>query len=143
MPSPVQAISIVQAQPLIAVRNVRASRRWYSELLGLTGFPEHQHRDLYDALSASGRTVLQLHAWDEENHPNLVNPDAAPPGHGVLLWFMVEDFEAAVERARNLSAEVIEDAHINPAPNQWEIWLRDPDGYVVVVAGPAGGAANT
>jgi len=23
---------------------------------------------------------LQLHAWDEEDHPNLVNADAAPPG---------------------------------------------------------------
>jgi hypothetical protein len=54
---------------------------------------------------------------------------------------VVEDFEAAVERARRLDAEVIEDAHINPDPNQWEIWLRDPDGYVVVIAGPTGGAA--
>ena len=60
---------------------------------GVTGLPEHPHRDCYDALSSSGRMVLQLHAWDEENHPNLVNRAAAPPGHGVLLWFVVEDFE--------------------------------------------------
>lgn len=127
----------VLAQPLIAVRDVRASRQWYSELLGLTGLPEHPHRDLYDALSSCGRTVLQLHAWEEENHPNLVGRNSAPPAHGVLLWFRVENFEAAVERARKLNAEVLEDAHINPAPHQWEIWLRDPDGYVVVIAGPA------
>jgi catechol 2,3-dioxygenase-like lactoylglutathione lyase family enzyme len=137
------ASQAVESQPLIAVRDVRASSRWYTELLGLAGLPEHPHRDGYDALSSSGRMVLQLHAWDEENHPNLAGRTAAPLGHGVLLWFMVGDFEAAVARARSLGAEVIQDAHINPAPNQWEIWLRDPDGYVVVVAGPQGGAAGS
>lgn len=140
MPSHVKP-STVEAQPLIAVRDVRASSRWYSVLLGAHGSPEHPHRDFYDRIFASGRMILQLHAWDEESHPNLMDRDAAPPGHGVLLWFMVEDFAAAVRRARDLGAEVIEDAHVNPAPNQWEIWLRDPDGYVVVVAGPTGGAA--
>ena len=108
----------------------------------MSGLPEHPHRDSYDALSSSGRMVLQLHAWDEEHHPNLVNRASASPGHGVLLWFMVEDFDASVKRARSLGAEVIEDAHINPAPGQWEIWLRDPDGYVVVIAGPAGEATG-
>src|SRR5215813_14880322 len=118
---------IVEAQPLIAVSDVRASSRWYAELLGVSGSPEHPHRDFYDRLWSSDRMVLQLHAWDEEDHPNLVNRTSAPPGHGVLLWFMVEDFEDAVKRARKLGAEIVEDAHINPAPNQWEIWLRDPD----------------
>lgn len=141
MPSATQSAT-VEARPLIAVRDVRASSRWYATLLDLTGFPEHPHRDVYDALSSSGRMVLQLHAWDAEDHPNLVDRAAAPPGHGVLLWFVVADFEAAVERVRTLGAEVIAEAHVNPAPNQWEIWLRDLDGYVVVIAGPAGGASE-
>ncbi len=120
------------------MRDVRASRRWYSKLLGATGLPEHPHRDIYDALASAGQVVLQLHAWDRENHPNLVDHAAAPPGHGVLVWFVIQDFAAALERARHLGAEVLEDAHVNPAPNQWEVWLRDQDGYVVVIAGPAG-----
>jgi hypothetical protein len=70
-----------------------------------------------------------------------VNRDAAPAGHGVLLWFKVDDFDAVVARAQSLSAEVVVEPHINPAPNQWEIWLRDLDGYVVVIAGSVGGAA--
>ena len=28
--------------------------------------------------------------------------------------------------------------HVNPAPGHREIWLRDPDGYVVVIASPDG-----
>jgi catechol 2,3-dioxygenase-like lactoylglutathione lyase family enzyme len=129
---------LTEAQPLIAVRNVRASSRWYAELLGADPLPQHSHRDFYDRISCSGRLVLQLHAWDEENHPNLVNADAAPPGHGVLLWFQVGDFDSVVKRARGLGASIILEPHFNPAPRHREIWLRDPDGYVVVVASPDG-----
>jgi len=135
--SPAQK-SPVQAQPLVAVRNVRASSRWYAELLGADALPEHEHRDLYDRISCSGQLVLQLHAWDEEDHPNLVNRGAAPIGHGVLLWFELEDFDSAVARARGLKAEIILEPHVNPAPRHREIWLRDPDGYVVVIASPDG-----
>ncbi len=130
--------SIVQAQPLIAVRNVRASSRWYAELLGADSLPEHSHRDVYDRMSSSGHLILQLHAWDEEKHPNLVNADAAPPGHGVLLWFQVDDFDSVVERARALRTEIVEEPHVNPGPQHREMWLRDPDGYLVVIAGPDG-----
>jgi catechol 2,3-dioxygenase-like lactoylglutathione lyase family enzyme len=128
----------VEAQPLIAVRDVRASSRWYVELLGADSIPEHPHRDIYDRISCADRLLLQLHAWDEEDHSNLVNADAAPPGHGVLLWFQVVDFDGVVDRARRLKAEIIEEPHINPAPQHREIWLRDPDGYVVVIASPDG-----
>jgi len=130
----------VQSQPLIAVRDVRASSRWYQQLLGVDTLPEHEHRDVYDRMLCDGRLILQLHAWDEEDHPNLVNADAALPGHGVLLWFEVDDFDAAVERARSLRAQVVEEPHVNPGAGHREMWIRDPDGYVVVIAGPDGEA---
>jgi hypothetical protein len=95
---------MIEAQPLIAVRDVRASSRWYIALLGADSLPDHEHRDIYDRISSSGRVLLQLHAWDEENHPNLVDADAASLGHGVVLWFQLGDFDAAVERARGLTA---------------------------------------
>ena len=98
MSFPDQKKSAIEAQPLIAVRNVRASSRWYGELLGADAIPEHPHRDVYDRISHSDRLLLQLHAWDAEDHPNLVNADAAPPGHGVLLWFQVDDFDLVVGR---------------------------------------------
>jgi hypothetical protein len=82
--------------------------------------------------------LLQLHAWDMEDHPNLVNANAAPPGHGIVLWFQVDDFDAVVARARRLRAEIIEEPHINPAPQHREMWLRDLDGYVLAVASPDG-----
>jgi Glyoxalase-like domain len=137
MNSPAQK-STVEAQPLIAVRNVRASSRWYAELLRADALPDHPHRDVYDRIWRSGRLLLQLHAWDADDHPNLVNANAAPRGHGVVLWFQVDDFDAAVERARRLGAEIVEYAHFNSAPRHREIWLRGLDGYVAVLASPDG-----
>lgn len=131
----------VQSQPLIAVRDVRASSRWYQQLLGLSALPEHDHRDSYDRILSDGHLILQLHAWDEESHPYIVNADAAPVGHGVLVWFEVDDFDAAVEQARSLRAKVVEEPHLNPNAGHREMWLRDLDGYVVVIAGPEGESA--
>jgi hypothetical protein len=58
----------------------------------------------------------------------------------VLLWFEVDDFDAAVARAGVLGAEVLLEPHVNPAAAHREIWLRDPDGYVAVLASPDGSA---
>jgi len=134
--------AVVRAQPLIAVRDVRASSRWYRQLLAADSLPDHPHRDVYDRVQCAGQLLLQLHAWDEEDHPNLTNADAAPAGHGVLIWFEVGDFDAAVDRARTLHAQVVLEPHFNPNPRHREMWLRDPDGYVVVIASPDGEASS-
>ena len=131
----------VRVQPLIAVRDVVASSRWYAKLLGLERTSEltaSDHADVYDRLLSSGALVLQLHAWDEENHPNLVGAKGKAPGHGVLLWFEVDDFDAAVERAKALRAKVVLAPHVNETPRHREMWLEDADGYVVVLASPDG-----
>jgi len=130
-------------QPLLAVRDVPASSRWYARLLAaerssVTMHSDHAH--LYDRIYSGTSLILQLHAWDEEDHPNLVDPGAARPGHGVLVWFEVDDFDATVKRAKALRAKVVRKPHVNPAPAHREIWLRDPDGYVVVIASPDGEA---
>jgi catechol 2,3-dioxygenase-like lactoylglutathione lyase family enzyme len=128
----------IRPQPLIAVRNVRASSQWYRRLLQAESLPEHEHRDVYDRIFYDGQLILQLHAWDEENHPNLVNPDTVRAGHGVVLWFEVNEFDAAVGRARSLGAEIAEEPRVNLQAQHKEIWIRDPDGYMVVLAGPDG-----
>jgi hypothetical protein len=130
--------SSVVAQPVIAVQNVRASSRWYATLLDADALPEHRHRDVYDRISHSGRLLLRLYAWDEEEHPNLVHPDVAPPGHGVVLGFQVDEFDETVSRAIGLKADIIKDTHFNPHPRHRELCLRDPDGYVVLISSPDG-----
>ncbi|MBD3162764.1 MAG: VOC family protein [Candidatus Eisenbacteria bacterium] len=123
----------MRPQPMIAVRDVAASSRWYQELLGCTS--GHGGNEYEQLLDRGRKMILQLHDWDREEHPHMGDPDARPLGNGVLLWFAVDDFDAAVERARGLGAEVLEKPHHNPLAGHHEIWLRDPDGYVIVLAG--------
>ena len=130
-------------QPLICVHDVEASSRWYQRLLGCQS--AHGGRE-YERLESGGRLILQLHKWDvQHDHVRIGDPNLRPYGNGVLLWFELDDFAAAVTRAADLKAEVVMPRHRNPAdgnggPNHWEIWLRDPDGYGVVLASPDGSA---
>jgi catechol 2,3-dioxygenase-like lactoylglutathione lyase family enzyme len=136
----------VRPQPLIAVPDVEASSRWYQRLLGVRsdhGGPEYER-----LVDADGTLVMQLHNWDvEHHHGGIGDPAARPYGNGVLLWFEIDDFDAAVERSRELEAEVVLAPHRNPpegpgGPAHREVWLRDRDGYTVVLASPDGEAAE-
>jgi catechol 2,3-dioxygenase-like lactoylglutathione lyase family enzyme len=125
----------MQAQPLIAVRDVQASSRWYQALLGCES--GHGGPD-YEQLVFEGTMILQLHHWDAHDHPHLGNELSEPHGNGVVLWFQADAIDATVKRAKALKATVLEPLKVNTNANHREIWLRDPDGYVVVVAGAYG-----
>lgn len=120
-------------QPLIAVRDVPASSRWYLAILGCTS--GHGGSD-YEQLMFDGRMIMQLHRWDAHHHPHLGDAAAAARGNGVALWFQTDDFEALLQRAH--AAEVLEGPRVNRNAHHREIWLRDIDGYVVVIAGRYG-----
>lgn len=126
----------MKPQPLIAVRDVEATSRWYQALLG--GKSGHGGADYEQLVDLGGKLILQLHAWDAHEHPHMGDPDIKPHGNGVLLWFQIDDFAAAVERVRELGAEILDGPRVNPNANHREIWLRDPDGYVVVLASAYG-----
>lgn len=79
--------------------------------------------------------ALQLHAIDVQDHHGYLADEHVMLGNGVALWFEVRDFEAAVTRIRASGATVQVDVHTNPNARQQEIWLRDPDSYLVVIAG--------
>jgi len=137
-------VGAAQSQTMIAVRDVEASSRWYQELLGLRsdhGGPQ------YERLLSDGTLILQLHHREVAHHHGLfVNPDVEV-GNGVLLWFgEVADFDEVVIRAEKLNASVVRAPHRNPpegegnGPGHREIWIKDPDGYTVVVASSDGEA---
>ena len=127
----------MRPQPMIAVRDVEASSRFYQRLLDCkSGHGGKQ----YEVLLNGREVLLQLHAFGDPRteHPHLGDPAVKPYGNGVLLWFQTDAFDAAVARARALGAEVLEEPHVNPNAKHREIWLRDPDGYVVVFSGARG-----
>jgi catechol 2,3-dioxygenase-like lactoylglutathione lyase family enzyme len=138
----VSSATAMTVQPLICVADVERSCRWYQQLLNCQG--DHGGPD-YERLITNGRLILQLHRWEVEHHHGAIGDPALPRGNGVLLWFEIEDFEAALARVDALKPEIVLPRHRNPpdgdgGPNHWELWLRDPDGYTVVLASPDGTA---
>jgi hypothetical protein len=67
-------------------------------------------------------------------HPSLMSPDHGTPGNGLLLFFRVDDFDLALQRARSLVTRLEEEPHVNPNTQTKEFSLRDPDGYDVTIS---------
>jgi predicted enzyme related to lactoylglutathione lyase len=133
-----------RSQTLVAVRDVEASSRWYQELLGLHSDHGGPH---YERLLSGGSLVLQLHQWETEHDHGRIGDPEREVGNGVLLWFgETADFDGVVARAERLGVTVVLPPRRNPptgegnGPGHREIWLKDPDGYTVVVASPDGEA---
>ena len=63
-----------------------------------------------------------------------MSPDHGTPGNGLLLFFRVDDFDLALQRARSLVTRLEEEPHVNPNTQTKEFSLRDPDGYYVTIS---------
>lgn len=118
---------------IIGVRDVAHSFHWYQALLGL---PPTQPAHTYfgQILDTDGSVLLCLHEWGAHDHPTLASAAVATPGNGLLLFFRVDDLDAALPRARKLVSKLEEEPHLNPATGTQEFALRDPDGYYVMLS---------
>jgi hypothetical protein len=113
---------------------------WYQHLLGLRS----DHGGSTDERLVTGDTlVLQLHRFESDHHHGTIGDPERGLGNGVLLWFgETADFDEVVARAAELGATIVLPPLRNPpegegnGPGHREIWLKDPDGYTVVVASP-------
>lgn len=119
---------------IIGVSDVARSFEWYQSLLGL--LPAAPAHDYFGQLVDSDGTVLLcLHEWGAHDHPSLTSPAQAQPGNGLLLFFRVDDFDMALQRARELVTRFDEEPHVNPSTGTPEFSVRDPDGYYVTISG--------
>ncbi|MBV8143718.1 MAG: VOC family protein [Gammaproteobacteria bacterium] len=123
---------------IIGVRDVPASVRWYQALFGQPATPP-AHTYFGQIADSDGTVLLCLHEWGAHDHPALMSPERAAPGNGLLLFFRVDDFDAALQRARALAARFEEEPHLNPNTRTREFSLRDPDGYYVSISALSAG----
>ncbi len=117
---------------MIAVTDVEKCSAWYCAVLGATsghGGPE------YEQIMVDGEMVLQLHKLALGHHHGTIGDPSLPLGNGVAVWFQVDPLDAAVARVEAAGASIQTDLHHNPNAGHQEIWLSDPDNYLVVLAG--------
>jgi catechol 2,3-dioxygenase-like lactoylglutathione lyase family enzyme len=118
---------------IIGVKDVPGSFSWYQALFGQAEVaPAHDY--FGQITDTDGTVLLCLHQWGPHEHPSLMSPDKAPPGNGLLLFFRVDDFDAALKRARALVIRFEEEPHLNPNTKTTEFSVRDPDGYYVTIS---------
>ena len=118
---------------IIGVRDVPGSFKWYQSLFGQPPAPP-AHTWFGQILDSDGTVLVCLHAWGAHEHPSLMSPEHATPGNGLLLFFRVDDFDAALPRARALVTRLEEEPHVNPNTGTREFSIRDPDGYSVTIS---------
>ena len=124
--------------PIIAVSDVARSAAWYMQLLEAQ--QTHPMGTIFDQIVDTDDTVLLcLHHWGpsgprgDRNWPTLLNPTKESVGNGLLLWFVVDDFDAAWERAKTLGAPVEEKPNTDNGTGMRTFVIQDPDGFHVAV----------
>jgi catechol 2,3-dioxygenase-like lactoylglutathione lyase family enzyme len=118
---------------IIGVGDVPDSFKWYQALFGQPAtLPAHDY--FGQVLDSDGTVLLCLHEWGAHEHPSLMSPDHGTPGNGLLLFFRVDDFDLALQRAQSLATRLEEEPHLNPNTQNKEFSLRDPDGYYVTIS---------
>ncbi len=124
---------MIRSQPMLVLADVEAGSRWFQDVIGLAS--GHGGSE-YEMLMDGDVLVAQLHEWDSHEHPHLGDRDDQSRGNGVLVWFGVDDFDTIVGQIEANSVEILDGPLDNPLAHHREVWLRGPEGYTIVVAGP-------
>jgi len=120
----------MKLDPIIAVKDVSRSAKWYCKLLGL----ENMHGgDAFAVLrDREGNVVLCLHTWGSDEHPTMLDSEATA-GNGMILYFRLANLDAIHEAVNQMDWPIEEELHRNPNSRRVEFSLRDPDGYFLTI----------
>jgi len=122
---------MTQLDPILAVRDVEASSRWYQALLQCKSL--HGGKTFEVLVSEEGTILLCLHKWGAHGHPTMQDPEIMP-GNGLLLYFRTGQLSKVRENAAAIGAHIEEELHLNTASTKMEFSLRDPDGYYITIS---------
>lgn len=120
----------MKIDPIIAVKDVEASSKWYQSLFGCHSMHGGSEFDIL--VSPDDEIMLCLHKWGTHEHPTMENPNITP-GNGLILYFRIDSMNTIRENADKMGLTVEEDIHLNPNSQHKEFSLRDPDGYYLTI----------
>ena len=114
-------------------RNLKASRKFYTESLGLKEASATADHIRYDV----GGVALVIHApiSDEEMRAWNLEPVREPLGAGVVVTLQAKDVDATHKELTLRGADIV----FPPRDAPWGVrffMLRDPDGFLIEVSRP-------
>ena len=121
---------MTKVDPIIAVKDVEASSKWYQSILGCRSM--HGGKEFDILVSENDEILICLHKWGAHEHPTMADPTITQ-GNGLILYFRTENMDAIRQNVEKAGAQVEEDVHVNPNSTKKEFSLRDPDGYYLTI----------
>jgi catechol 2,3-dioxygenase-like lactoylglutathione lyase family enzyme len=121
---------MTRLDPIIAVKDIDASSKWYQKIFGFRN--NHDSNHFIVLVSDDNEIILCLHPWGAHEHPTMTNPNIAP-GNGLILYFRTENMNFIYENAIRAGCAIEEDIHLNTNSRRKEFSFRDPDGYFLTV----------
>ena len=121
---------MTKIDPIIAVKDVEASSKWYQQIFGFTR--KHDGNEFAVLVSEDDEILLCLHKWGEHHHPTMTNPGITP-GNGLILYFRTEDMNILRKNVEKIGGVVEDDIHLNPSSLRKEFSIKDPDGYYLTI----------
>jgi len=121
---------MTKLDPIIAVKDVEASSKWYQSVFNCRSM--HGGKDFDILVSENDEILICLHKWGEHDHPTMADPNTTP-GNGLILYFRTENMETVRDNVERIGSLIEEDVHLNPNSTKNEFSLRDPDGYFLTI----------
>jgi catechol 2,3-dioxygenase-like lactoylglutathione lyase family enzyme len=121
---------MIKLDPIIAVKDIEASAKWYEQIFGFK--KAHEGKDFAVLVSENDDIILCLHKWGEHQHPSLIDPSIIP-GNGLILYFRTDKMEIIRKNIEDIGCIVEEEIHLNPNSLKKEFSLRDPNGYFLTI----------
>lgn len=121
---------MTRLDPIIAVKNVEESAKWYCHIFGFTN--THGGNHFAVLMTKENEIILCLHAWEMDNHPTMTNPNLTT-GNGLLLYLRTTEWKEILQRLKEIGWTLEEETHQNANTLKQEFSFRDPDGYFITV----------
>ncbi len=121
---------MTKTDPIIAVKDVEASSKWYQSVFGCKSL--HGGKEFDVLVSENDEILICLHQWHAHGHPTMTNP-AIAPGNGLILYFRTDNMNLIRQNVEKTGGAVEEDIHLNPNSTKKEFSIRDPDGYYLTI----------
>jgi predicted enzyme related to lactoylglutathione lyase len=121
---------MTKVDPIIAVKNVEVSSRWYQSVFDCRSM--HGGKEFDILVIDNDEVLICLHKWGEHGHPSMANAGITP-GNGLILYFRTENMNRIRQNAEKTGGFIAEGIHLNPNSAKMEFSLRDPDGYYLTI----------
>lgn len=122
---------MMKTDPIIAVKNVEVSSKWYQFVFELKS--KHGGSEFDILVSKNEEVMLCLHKLGEHEHPTMQRPSIID-GNGLILYFRTDNMKEIRQNVEKIGATIEEDIRLNENSNHLEFSIRDLDGYYLTIS---------